>query len=295
MKNYFTKTVPLSFVFLLIILLVACSSPAPLQESSPETEETEETEHPTMNASLWMQHAAEYRALTSMIYRMAASNLSMALQDSYWTAYPNQEGKNIRKKPPAIIVDVDETVLNNAPFQARMILQNSDFDPEQWDSWVMEAQANAVPGALSFLNRAADEGVVIYYLTNREAKVEAGTRENLQKLGFPLSNNEDRILSNNEREDWTSAKTERRAYVAEKHRILMLFGDDLNDFISAKDITRHKRQMLVEQNQDKWGRQWFILPNPVYGSWEYALYDFDNSLSPSEIDSVRNARLETEN
>lgn len=292
MKNILPRTISVSLIsFTLVVLLAGCRS----SETFQQPQSTEDTEHPTTNASLWMQHAAEYSALTSMIYQTAATNLAMALEDSYWTAYPNQEEKSIRKKMPAVIVDVDETVLNNSPFQARMILQDSDFDPEQWNNWVMEAQADAVPGALPFLKRAADKGVAIYYLTNREAKVESGTRENLQKLGFPLSENEDRILSNNERENWTSAKTERRAYVAEKHRILMLFGDDLNDFVSAKNISSLKRQKMVEQNRDKWGRQWYILPNPVYGSWENALYDFNNSLSPSEVDSVRNERLETKN
>jgi acid phosphatase len=240
-----------------------------------------------------MQNAAEYRALTSLVYQTATSNLGMAIEDSYWTAYPNQEGREFQQKTPAIILDVDETVLNNAPFQARMIKQNSGFDPEQWNSWVMEAKADPVPGALTFTKRADKEGIAVFYLTNREAKVEAGTRENLKKLGFPLPEGEDRILSNKERENWTSAKTNRRAFVAENHRILMFFGDDLNDFISAKGISQQKRRKLIEEHQDKWGRQWYVLPNPVYGSWENALYDFDNSLSPIEIDNVKNVRLNT--
>lgn len=249
------------------------------------------TNHPTTSATLWTQNSAEYRALTTLVYRTAASNLSLAIEDSYWTAYPQQEDKSIRKLGPAIILDVDETVLNNAAFQARMIEQNSSFDPEQWTEWVMEAKADAVPGALEFTNHAAKRGIAIFYITNREANVEEGTRQNLKALGFPLSADEDRILSQNERSNWTSAKTERRAFVAEHHRILMIFGDDLNDFVSAKNITRKERQALVEQHSDKWARQWFILPNPVYGSWESALYNFDNSLTPSQIDSVKKARL----
>ena len=240
-----------------------------------------------------MQNAAEYEALTHSVYTTATSNLGLALQDSYWTAYPQQKEEMLHKLPPAVILDVDETVLNNAAFQARMIKQNSSFDPQQWNSWVMEAKADPVPGALAFTKRAAKEGIEVFYLTNREAKVEEGTRENLKKLGFPLPEEGDNILSNNERENWTSAKTARRAYVAENYRILMLFGDDLNDFISAKGISQEKRSELVQSHHDKWGRKWYVLPNPVYGSWESALYNFDNSLSPSQIDSAKKARLDT--
>jgi len=268
-------------LLLLSLLISACSS-------SSNT-----LQHPTTSATLWTQNSAEYKALTTSVYQTAGSYLGLALEDSDWTAYPGQEGKNIRSKPPAIILDVDETVLDNSPFQARMIKQKSSFDPQKWNSWVMEAQAEPVPGAVEFTKLAAEKGVTVFYLTNREAEVEEGTRENLKKLGVPLSETEDRILSNNERSNWTSAKTERRAYVAQNYRIVMLFGDNLNDFIFAEDIPRAERHKLVETHQQKWGRKWFMLPNPVYGSWESALHDFHDSLSPSQIDSVKKERLDT--
>jgi len=277
MSRFVRKLIPYNFLFV-GLLFVSCGSSTTLQ-------------HPTSSATLWAQNAAEYKALTKSVYNTALSNLGMAIEDSYWTAYPNQEGQEIRSLPPAVILDVDETVLDNSPFQARMIKQNSSFDPQQWNNWVMEAKANPVPGAVTFTQRAVNKGVAVFYLTNREAKVEEGTRQNLEKLGFPLSENEDRILSNNERENWTSAKTKRRAHVAKNHRIIMLFGDDLNDFVPAKGISQKERAELVESNKDKWGRYWYVLPNPVYGSWENALYNFDNSLSPAQIDSVKKARL----
>lgn len=279
--NRLTKKLSLSIsVIIFAITFTACSSSSTLQ-------------HPTTSATLWTQNAAEYQALTTSVYRTASSNLLLAKEDSYWTAYPEQEDDELRKLPPAIILDVDETVLDNSPFQARIIEQGSSFDLEQWNDWVMEAKADAVAGAVEFTKRANEEGIAVFYLTNREAKVEDGTRENLQKLGFPLSDDEDRILSNNEKKNWSSDKTERRAYIAENYRILMLFGDDLNDFISAKDISQDKRDELVKEHRDKWGRYWYILPNPTYGSWENALYDFDDSLSSEQIDSVKKARLDS--
>lgn len=271
------KIVP--FYYLIpFLIFVGCSTTSTLQ-------------HPTTSATLWVQNSAEYKALTSSIYRTATSNLAMALEDSYWTAYPDQENKSIRKLPPAIILDVDETVLDNSAFQARMIEQGSSFNLEKWNSWVMESKADAIPGAVAFTQKAAEQGVTIFYLTNREAKVEEGTRKNLKELGFPLDENEDRILSNNEQEGWTSAKTQRRAYVAKNYRVLMLFGDDLNDFISAKGITQQKRDQLVSENSDKWNKFWYVLPNPVYGSWESALYNFNDTLSPAQIDSAKKSKL----
>lgn len=250
-------------------------------------------QHPTTSATLWMQNSAEYKALTTSIYRTASAKLVLAKEDAYWTAYTPQEDNKIRKLSPAVILDVDETVLDNSPFQARMIKQNSRFDLEQWNKWVMEAKANAVAGAVEFTQQAYKKGITIFYLTNREAKVEEGTRENLKKLGFPLSDHNDHILSKNERENWTSAKTERRKYVAENHRILMLFGDNLNDFVSAENISQQQRHQLVKDNKSKWGQKWFILPNPAYGSWESALYNFDNRMNSSQIDSVKKAMLHT--
>lgn len=249
--------------------------------------------NPTTNATLWTQNSAEYQALTTSVYQNALSNLGLAMEDSYWTAYPKQKGDDLRKLPLAVVLDVDETVLDNSAFQARMIKQQKSFDPKAWNQWVLEARADAVPGALEFTKKAAEKGIAIFYVTNRDVSVEQGTRKNLRKLGFPLSGKEDHILSENEKPNWTSAKTNRRAYLASRYRILMFFGDNLNDFVSAKNISQQKRHQLVESNKKKWGRKWYVLPNPVYGSWESALYDFNSSLSKSQIDSVKKTKLDT--
>ncbi len=246
-------------IFLFSLLLLACSS-------------TKELQHPTESATNWVQNAAEYDALTTLVYRTAADHLDLAYQDSYWTALPRQEkSDSYQSLPAAVIMDVDETVLDNSPFQVRMIKQNSSFSIEAWNRWVKEATAKAVPGALSFARYAAKKGITIFYITNREHKVEEATRKNLNQLGFPLSKDTDVLLTQNELKSWTDAKTNRRAYVAKHYRVLMLFGDDLNDFAPVKKISKEQRNTLIETNKDKWGNKWFILPNPIYGSWESAL------------------------
>jgi len=262
------------------LLLAACSTSRPL-------------DHPTAYATLWVQNSAEYDALTRQVYRTASSNLALAIEDSYWTA-AREQTEPYYKLPPAIILDVDETVLDNSPFQARMIRRGSSYDPGEWTSWVREAEADAIEGAVEFTTLAAEKGVTIFYVTNREHAVERSTLENLEAQGFPLADSVDVLLTKNERENWTSDKSTRRSHVASDYRILMLFGDDLNDFVSAKGITMAEREELIEAKRAKWGREWYILPNPYYGSWVESLYNFDDSLSERERNRQIEQQLDTE-
>jgi acid phosphatase len=265
------------------VTFISCSSTKPILDN------------PTTSATLWMQNAAEYKAITTMVYQSAGSELNTALNVRSWTASLEQENALYKDLPPAVILDVDETVLDNAPFQARLIKQNKSYTPERWNDWVREEKADAIAGALAFTKEAVNKGITVFYLTNRDASVEEATYDNLEKLGFPLKENIDVLLTKNERPDWTSAKDNRRQYLAKNYRILMLFGDNLNDFLPADDITNEQRKQLFEKHRQRFGTQWFVLPNPVYGSWEEALYDFDSSLSPSEIEEKKRDKLDTKN
>jgi len=252
-------------------------------------------DHPVTNSALWIQNSAEYEAITIQIYETAASNLALPLEDSFWTAAVEQENRSYQKLPPAVILDVDETVLDNSPFEARLIKQNESFTPEKWATWVEEANADPIKGALAFTTYAVSRNVTVFYITNRDHSGEEATRENLEKLGFPLASGKDVLLTKNERENWGSDKSSRRAYVAENYRILMLFGDNLNDFIPAGDVSQQERSRLVEKYKQKWGRKWFMLPNPMYGSWEQALYDFDSTLSDDQVREAKEKKLNTKN
>lgn len=275
------RTTIKSFILLLLCStgFIACSSPRPLQ-------------NPTTSATLWMQNAAEYKALTITIYQSAAQNLDSLLHTPVHTAMIEQQETEYSDLPPAVILDVDETVLDNAPFQARLIKQNETYTPAKWNAWVREEQADAVPGALSFTKKADAMGITVFYLTNREAQVETATYNNLEALGFPLKQNVDVLLTKNEQPDWTSAKVKRRQHVAEQYRVLMLLGDNLNDLLPADDISHAQRLELVKKYEQNFGTQWFVLPNPVYGSWEQALYDFED-LSAEEINQRKLEKLDT--
>lgn len=271
----------LSLLVLATMLIQGCSSTKPV--------------HPTLQATLWVQNAVEFDALASMSYQTAETKLREALMDKSWTAELTQIDADIQELPPAIVLDIDETVLDNSPYQARMVQKGSGYDPVEWEKWVLEANADAISGAINFTNRAADEGIKVIYLSNREANTEEATRKNLQALGFPVSDETDVVLLKNELPEWTSSKVERRKHVAANFRILMLFGDDFNDFLPAKNISENERDHLLETYRTNFGAKWFILPNPIYGSWDQALYNFERNLSDEEKSDIIEAHLHTKN
>ncbi len=233
-----------------------------------------------LNSVLWMQTGAEWRALTRQTYRQGERMLDAALEDGSWTAALEQT-EDPSGLPPAVILDVDETVLDNSSFEAQLITDDATYQTEPWNEWCRLEQALPIPGAVEFTQYAAERGVTVFYLTNRRQEVEEATRRNLEKHGFPLDSEEDTLLTRAEREEWdVSDKSGRRAWIASRYRVLLLFGDDLNDFVSGSRASLEERDALVEEYDAYWGSRWFMLPNPSYGGWEGALTEFDYGLDP---------------
>ena len=240
-------------------------------------------------AVLFQQTAAERLAGSLQTFRSARQSLDKALADPTWSALP---GQNIKGKKTAIIVDVDETVLDNTAYEARMILDGTKY-PEGWVSWGKEAAATEVPGAKDFLNYAASKDVTIFYVTNRVVELKEATKKNLTQLGIPWDQSKETILMRGEN-NWNSDKGPRRALVGKDYRVLLMIGDNLGDFVDAKDnaLGPNQRKDVVEDYSDYWGVKWFMLQNIAYGDWEGALYDFDYSLSPDEVHNTRLESLE---
>lgn len=287
-------TVRFGFALLLAAAFSACATARPGPPAPPSAPPSTPSagappsEHPTLYGTLWIQTAAEYRASAWQAYAAARSSLARALEDTTWTAALEQEGTRYGGLPPAIILDVDETVLDNSPNQARMIRSGGKFEPESWTQWVEEARAPPVPGAPEFLGLADSLGVTVFYVTNRDAPQEEATRRNLAAAGMPLDPEVDTVLLRGEREEWASDKSSRRRAVAERYRVVLLVGDDFNDFVPA-NLPRADRDRLVERYRELWGERWIVLPNPTYGSWERALYS--GATDPDEADRAR-LRLE---
>lgn len=275
----------LSLVFVML-LAGGCAAPSKLQESTPATPAND-----ALNSTLWSLTSAEYDAVAWTVYHAAENALAAGLSDSTWTALPEQAGtEGYSMLPPAVILDVDETVLDNGEYQARLILNNQEYSSESWLDWVLEEKAQPIPGALAFTRRADREGITVIYLTNRREPMEAATRQNLIDLGFPLDSTFDVVLTRGERPEWKRGeKTSRRQYVGEHFRVLAMVGDNLGDFVDIERLGLSQRENETAANQDFWGAKWFMLPNPQYGSWESALFDGRYDL-PS--DARRRMKLE---
>ncbi|MFQ5793213.1 MAG: 5'-nucleotidase, lipoprotein e(P4) family [Acidobacteriota bacterium] len=238
--------------------------------------------HELLQSVLWTQSAAEYRGSALQSYALARRMLDRALSDPAWSA-GLEETASYSDLPPAVILDVDETVLDNSAYQARLIVQNAAYDNDTWNAWCREMNALPVPGALGFTRYAADKGVAVFYVTNRRHEVEEATRKNLEKYGFPLDRNRDTLYTRGEKEGWQgSDKTPRRQEIASRFRLLLLVGDNLGDFLPGTRGSVKERMLLAEKYADYWGSRWILLPNPQYGGWEGAIFDFDYGLSDGQ-------------
>jgi acid phosphatase len=229
--------------------------------------------HALVNATLWVQNSAEYRANALQAYAAARRALDAALADASWVG-ATEDAASEPAQPPAVILDLDETAIDNSAYEARMITRGITYDAASWNQWVSEAAANAVPGAAEFLAYAKSRGVTPFYVTNREARELAGTQRNLERLGFPLSADPQHptLLLRGQRPEWApSDKSPRRAWVASSYRVILLLGDDLNDFANARELSVAERDALVQKMADWWGTRWIIVPNPMYGSFERAV------------------------
>lgn len=267
-----------SALWALCFALLSAGCSAPLNTSpAPTSRATDDR----LDAILWQTTSAEYHILAQTIYASAATHLERALADRQWTALSTQK-ENFHNLPPAVIMDVDETVLDTGRFQSHMVKNGARFASALWRNWLNQNQVPAVPGALEFISYAQSRGVSVFFVTNRNHATEPATRAQLANVGIILPTNIDTVLCSNERPDWGADKGSRRQFIGQSHRVLMLFGDDLRDFISEYRVAPDIR--ISEANKhNQWGTKWFMLPNPMYGSWETSLYNFSSELKLEDI------------
>jgi acid phosphatase len=166
-------------------------------------------------------------------------------------------------------MDVDETVLDNSLFQGQLVIDRTSYTTETWTAWVAQRRAAAVPGAVEFVRHAIGTGVRVFFVTNRSAGEEADTVANLRAVGIAAT--PESVLASGEN-GWTSDKTGRREHLAQTHRLVLLIGDDLGDFVGVANLGVPERLALVTTHASRWVDRWVLLPNPQYGSWERALY-----------------------
>ncbi len=248
MKHFRSSFFLVPLTILLIIFALGF-----IDSSQPDVNTTEVkspiNNHTMMMNVLWHQTAAEYRALCYQAYNVATEKLQLAL-------------KNKSDKPLAVVVDVDETILDNSPYNAGNIIGKLNY-PDDFYRWVDNAECQPVPGALDFLKFAAKNKVEIFYITNRRERGKEGTLENLNKLGFPNAT-EETVLCKTDK----SSKQPRRDTVLKDHEIALLIGDNLLDFDDVfKAETFEERNLAVDKNRDKFGNKFIIIPNVMHGEW----------------------------
>ncbi len=225
-----------------------------------------------LNSVLWFQTSVDYQANATQTYRSAEKALVRALANPRWTAALEQTSK-FQTLPPAVILDLDETVLDNSAHEARLVASGDRSNDAAWESWMNEESAGLIPGALHFLQFARARGVTPLYVSNRTCdptKANDPTVKLLQKLGVPVDPAAAHVFC---RQGAESDKTARRAKCAAKFHILLLIGDQLGDFLTipAASADLAGRQKLYQAHEALWGERWFQLPNPLYGSWLTAL------------------------
>jgi 5'-nucleotidase (lipoprotein e(P4) family) len=262
-----------AFLNCLLLLPAECFA----QTAAMGRQEGADNEYQT-GAILWTQTSAEYRALAYQAFSLAKLRLDQDLTGR----------TRVRAaKPPAVIVDVDETVLDNSRYQAELVLRRAAYSAESWRAWCDRAEAGAVPGAVDFLKYAFSHGVHVFYITNRRQPEKAGTIENLKKLGFPGVSEETVMI----REQGAS-KESRRQKVASRYRIALLVGDNLNDFsddFAGKSVVDRKAQ--VDRERAEFGSRFIVIPNPMYGDWENAINDNRSNLTEAERQANRRAAM----
>jgi 5'-nucleotidase (lipoprotein e(P4) family) len=228
-------------------------------------------------ATLYQQASGEARALEWQTYVLARMLLDRDLRN---------HRMRMRR---AIIVDVDETILDNSRYQGMLIKKGVNY-PDGWTDWCNRAEATAIPGALEFLRYAHSRGVRVFYVTNRKIAEKDGTARNLKNLGFPEVNDETLLVRTDTKSD---SKQPRRDSIDRRYHVVLLMGDNLNDFsdVFEKSKTVAARLEATEKNRSQFGTHFIVLPNAMYGDWENSIYDYNFNLNSGEKQARRRALL----
>ena len=254
-----------------LILVSACSAPK-------KTGSLSKANAGKVWSSLWQQRSAEYKALCFQAYNLAKLRLDEATRS--WGS-----------KPYAVVTDIDETLLDNSPYDALRADSNLEYTQQTWKAWTARAIADTIPGAPAFLKYAASKGVAVFYITNRNEDEKAATIKNLQLYGLPNTDNEHVLMKQS-----SSSKESRRQIVLSTYNIVLLCGDNLPDFDALYDSpaenkqTEQTRMAVTERLKKEFGSRYIVIPNPSYGDWETALFN-NSKLTPAQKDSVMHVKL----
>ena len=254
-------------VLLFIIIFMSCK----------ESEVKNSNEY-KVQAQVWTQNSAEYRALCFQAFNTAKIHI-----DSFLSSEKKYD------RTLAIITDVDETVLDNSPYDGKLILEDVSYNRESWVEWGNLEIAEAIPGSLEFLTYAYEKGIKVFYVSNRYSEQLESTVNNLKKLGFPNVSKSTVLLRSDSR-----SKSERRNSISSRHEVIMLIGDNLSDFNDEFEVKiSEERINYTNQMRDNFGTKLIVLPNPNYGDWESNGLFGGESFDNIEKDSIRKSNIKS--
>ena len=282
------------FVPAMLALALSGCQHASQREDTPATATVAADDN--LNAVLWMQASAEYDAAAAQTYRAAIAGLDAALADPTWDALvPSERGNPVTGLPPAVILDIDETVLDNSPYQARLVRDGAEYASASWAAWVAERKATPVPGMTEFAQAAHARGVTLVYISNRTEPMQADTLANLRAVGLPANDaaflGKGTVVDGCEQAD-SGDKRCRRQLAGRSYRVLMQFGDQLGDFMQVEPNTPVAREALMGAHGGWFGQRWWMLPNPSYGDWQPALFGDDWGLSAESRHAAKQRALD---
>lgn len=227
--------------------------------SGASNESNNKLRNPLLWAAAWSATSAEFGALCHQAYNLAKLRVDMALQVSD------------REKPLAVIADVDNTVVHAFSYWGYLINEGKDFfEDASWDRWIPENLMTLVPGALAFLKHCQVNDVEVFYVTNRDqgdSTFDYALRQ-LQYLNLPYAD-ADHLRVFRE----TSNKAPARDAISQSHELLLLLGDNLNDYkrdYYVADVD--ERFNLMERDRNDYGDRFILLPNATDGHWVRAIF-----------------------
>lgn len=269
-----------------LMSLAVASLPGAMFGQAPARAEEYSSPPPHLHGNLWMQTSAEYQALCRQTFNSALREIRQTAKKA-----KRRHGRPVGpdKKPLAVVADLDETILDNARFQSEMdaaVWANGmdiGFTPKRWEQWERDnpVEVGLVPGAGPFIAEVEQLKIVMVYVSNRLEDLKASTIRALAHNGVNTQglelDTEVRLLLKEPEKPGGSSKLGRIKQVDEKYHVVAYLGDNLGDFPASpepsQDRTRQlaARRQYVESSADLWGTRYFMLPNPVYGSWDQIL------------------------
>lgn len=269
--------------------LISCSQQLNTNKDQISRAESWNSEH-LVQSVLWYQHSPEMQALYIQSFNIAKKALA-----------ENIEHKIHKEKKNAVVVDIDETILNNSLYEGWLSVTGNSYDTNSWNKWLRDAQAEPLPGTIDFLNYAANDlKCEVFYISNRDHESTASTLQNMKKHNLPHADEKHLLLKT--RGDTTSTgettKEKRRLKIENEMNceILLLCGDQMADFDKAFDVLKNSTEVGIKDSlemlKNKFGIKFIILPNPMYSEWlNFAIYKKDRNKSFMHLDSLRKKKI----